>query len=166
MIPRPEAFEVEMLLSGARVRGWLRGHQFNRLSDLLQNLHEQYVTLYDASAKPLQPTGREWQATELQVARNEILLVIPTDSGGISDPSETIPKVQIAVELMVGPWQVAGNIHTLDRIHPLDFLLAAHGRFFPITEAEIRAADGSARKAPLVLPNGERIFAFSQRATG
>jgi hypothetical protein len=71
--------------------------------------------------------------------------------------------VHIAVNVMVGPWQVAGTIHTLDRAHPLDFLLAAHGRLFSLTEAVIRSPEGQAREAALVLANGERITAFSPR---
>src|SRR5262249_47479051 len=149
-------------LDGARVRGSLPAHAFNRLTDALNIREGEFLTLGSAEAVRDAVAEQSWEASEIQLARHSILLIEPIRALSRADPEAAVTKLPTRATLLVGPPLVAGSVHLLGRTRIVDFLTATHGHFFPVTEATIRGRDGQSTSAPFLLVNCLRVAAFTR----
>ncbi len=113
------------------------------------------ITFFGATLEALED-GHEVTVDELDVERRE-LHIIEVD-GHRGDPTRRLRTVTDRVSMLVGPFEVTGNLHRSPSAPPMASL-ARWVHFVPMTEVELRLAgrDEAAVHRDVVLVNRDRI---------
>ena len=136
--------EVEFVAyaEDCRISGRMELHG-DRLTDML-NRNEEFVLL-DASVEAL-ADGRILTATEVPVARNELLAVHAVGPPG--NPSRHVHTRQYPVVVRSGPYVIRGYLHAPPAVQPEEF--ARRRAMIPLSDAWIEyLAGGALRRSPV-----------------
>ena len=91
-----------------------------------------------------------------------VLLVVPPARP--ADPQRRLHRPRRAIEVEVGPFEVAGNMHVPPGAQAAGFLARVNPRFVPVTHAVIRRSDSGPgqRHADVVLVNVSHMRHFTE----
>ncbi len=154
---------VDLYLARGRLRAEISMQGFARLSDLFNNVPGEFIgaTMRMASTGDVSAVRRD-----LVVRVRDVRLVRPIDERPapivLGELRERIPA-QIVIDM--DDWQVTGEVHLVDRIPWLDFVVASRNRFISVNHASVRFVGvAEPLECEYLLVNGSRISALYEVA--
>ena len=163
----PTGTRVELFLDSHCVAGELRyPGPPRRLVDILNAVESAIIALYNGELEGrfhVDEAPRRFPV--IHVRRDAILLAVPR--GGPAprfSPFEAVAKVPVHATIVLPGFEVTGNVHLPPNADLTLASLLASGRFIPLTDATIVAAQqGRTWRGPIVVANLARAQVYASR---
>jgi hypothetical protein len=151
---------VDVYMARGRLRAEIPMQGFTRLSDLFNNAPGDFIGAAMRMASSAGDGGVVRR--DLVVRLRDVRLVRPIDERpapvAMTARRERLPA-RVVVDL--DDWQVTGDIHLVDRIPWLDFMVATRNRFISVSNASVRFVGvAEPLECEYLLVNGARISAL------
>jgi hypothetical protein len=138
---------------------------FSRISDLFNNAPGEFLSatisgLGGPSAATLGPQAVAPRESVFRLC--DVLFVRPLEmQAPTSVQHEHRDRLPQRMVLEVGDWRLFGDLHLIDSIRWIDFMISANKRFMPVTRARLCAPGSDVpMDAGFVLVNGQRVSAL------
>jgi hypothetical protein len=157
---------VDLYLARGYLRASISMLHFSRISDLFNNAPGEFLsgTVSAIGGSSAGTAGGQLIAPRESVFRlRDVLFVRPleTQARTTLQQHEHRDRLPQRMVLEVGDWRLFGDLHLIDSIRWIDFMISANKRFMPVTRARLCAPGSDVpMDAGFVLVNGQRVSAL------
>ena len=156
---------VDLYLARGYLRATISMLHFSRISDLFNNAPGEFLSATVSAiggASPGSVGGQPVASRESVFRLRDILFVRPLEmQAPTSVQHEHRDRLPQRMVLEVGDWRLFGDLHLIDSIRWIDFMISANKRFMPVTRARLCAPRSDEPvDTGFVLVNGQRVSAL------